>query len=105
MTKTYTIRAWCERPFIAAFDIEADAPEDAITETPVAMNSRQRARTASSRSAFSTRMPGCKEPHLRCWQHSLIFLSNLTQSGYPTGTEQRACRWIRLAPPSPEPPA
>jgi hypothetical protein len=30
MTKTYMINAWCIRPFIAGFDIEAETPEQAI---------------------------------------------------------------------------
>jgi len=30
MTTTYMIHAWCMRPFIAGFDVEAETPRDAI---------------------------------------------------------------------------
>jgi hypothetical protein len=32
LTKTYTIHAWCDRPFFASIDIEANTPEEAITK-------------------------------------------------------------------------
>jgi hypothetical protein len=30
MSKTYTFFAWCVRPFMATFDIEANSPEEAL---------------------------------------------------------------------------
>ena len=32
MTKTYTVHAWCLRPFTTSIDVEADMPQDAIAK-------------------------------------------------------------------------